>query len=275
MLKSIRYVNNKGGELVLSESPYDWLSPISLFDYAWGYEQTVKVSGRGSTINRFTMEAREIPIVLDVRGDVKAGLNDLLAITEPDVLSNTPGRLYFGDQYTTGYLISSTKPGLLEPYLTQLNLVFLTDIPAWVSEDIIVLPTYSGNTTEGFTFPFHFPVTFMASLGAIRLLNDHYAPTPAVIKLYGPTEDPQIAVNSHIYKVNGALNDFERFEIDQRNKKVWKITQSGERINAFAHRGKIYSVFEPIPSGESIVFHNGTFAAEIKLLKERSEPQWN
>lgn len=275
MLKSIRYVNNKGVELVLSESPYDWLSPISLFDYAWGYEQTVKVSGRGSTINRFTMEAREIPIVLDVRGDVKAGLNDLLAITEPDVLSNTPGRLYFGNQYTTGYLISNAKPGLIESYLTQLSIVFLADIPAWVSEELFVFPTYSGASSEGFKYPFGYPFGYTAILGARQIINDHFAPTLAIIKLFGPVEDPQIAVGSHIYKITGVLGEAERFEIDQRNKKVWKITQSGERINAFAQRGKTYSVFEPIPPGESIVFHNGEFAAEITLLKERSEPRWS
>jgi len=60
-------------------------------------------------------------------------------------------------------------------------------------------------------------------------------------------------LNDRLFKRRGA------HEIDQVNKTITKITSSGERLNFFAYRGKTYSVFEPIPSGENYITYSNDF----------------
>ena len=62
--------------------------------------------------------------------------------------------------------------------------------------------------------------------------------------------------------------------INQINKTVEKVTNSGEVINSFNLRNKEYSVFDPIPAGESIMTYSGEFPISITLFYERGEPKW-
>ena len=90
----------------------------------------------------------------------------------------------------------------------------------------------------GLSFPTELPFGLVAEFGAQQFVNDHYARTLAVISMFGPAEDPQIAVGSHIYKVNGVLGESERYEIDQRNRRP---ENSGERLLC-QPRKRIFSV---------------------------------
>ena len=277
---NLKYVSSKGIEVDLTGRPYLW-TVNNLSDYEWIVEAApLRPSGMGAGRSRITRgnQSKNVEIVI-YRGDgesVYADVDYLLGIFEADVLRARYGRLYIGEQYCEGNFTACQRTIWNNNRVAKLALTFTTDYPFWIEEETLALPIYSGMVAEmGLSFPTELPFGLVAEFGAQQFVNDHYARTLAVISMFGPAEDPQIAVGSHIYKVNGVLGESERYEIDQRNRTVQKITQSGERINAFANRGKEYSVFEPIPPGETIVFHNGEFAVEIKLLKERSKPVWN
>jgi hypothetical protein len=275
----LKYSNSQGVEVDLTDRPYLW-SVNNLADYEWTIEQSpLLLSGIGAAKSRLIRgtQSKNVEIVVYRGGglSVYADIDYLTSIFEGDVLRGEYGRLYIGDQYCEGNFVSSIKTIQRNIKIAKIALTFRTDRPFWISEERITLPIYSGETNVGFVYPFHYPFGYTASLGARQIINDHYAATSAIITLYGPATDPQIAVDSHIYKVSGELGESERYVINQPARTVQKITQSGEVINAFAQRGKTYSVFQPIPPGESIVFHNGEFAAEITLLKERSEPRWS
>lgn len=102
----------------------------------------------------------------------------------------------------------------------------------------------------------------------------HFNPRTRV-ECDGPAVNPSFSIGGNIYQVNGTLLAGERFVINQLENKVTKITNSGEVINAFNLRSKTYSVFEPIPTGESLLTYTGEFAISLNLFYERGEPRWN
>lgn len=273
----LSYHSSSGQTVDLTNWPFYW-NETSIRDYAWEYESVKKPIGYGSRFTRITRGVTEKPIILlvyDKGNDIYDLVDELMGVFESDVARETPGRLYFNDYYTTGYITSVSVGDRIRNIYTKLELTFTTEYPMWVLEEKITLPAYAGSTGEGFKFPFNFPFGFVASMGAVQLINDHYALTNAIIRFYGPAENPQLAIGTHIYTVNGALGASERFEIDQLNRTVQKITQSGEKINSFAQRGKEYSVFEPIHPGASVAFYNGAYDIEVILLPERSVPKWS
>lgn len=272
----LSYQSASGQEINLTDWPFYW-NESDLQAHAWEIESTDNPFGSKITRLRRGVTEKSVKLLIYNSGNsVKAFVDHLNAVFESDVVAKTPGKLLFNESYSSGYFTAASLSGRMRDIYTEYELTFTTDYPFWIEEETLALPIYSGMVAEmGLSFPTELPFGLVAEFGAQQFVNDHYAKTLAVISMFGPAEDPQIAVGSHIYKVNGVLGESERYEIDQRNRTVQKITQSGERINAFANRGKEYSVFEPIPSGESIIFHNGEFAAEIKLLKERSKPVWN
>jgi hypothetical protein len=274
---SLRYVSASGQVVNLDTWPYFW-NETDLQNYSWSFESVNNPIGYGARFTKITRTAAEKTINLLVwndGNDITALTNSLTSVFDADVISETPGRLYLNDAYIIGYFTSVSHSRRRDKNYVELELTFATSYPFWTSEETITFPIYTGDSTDGFKYPFSYPFNYIALLGATRIDNDHYAKTNAIITFYGAATNPQIAIDSHIYLVNGTLGDFERYEINQKERTVYKITQSGERINAFASRGKEYSVFEPIPAGATTVFYNGDYAVDIKLLKERSEPIWN
>jgi hypothetical protein len=277
-LYDVKYVSGSGTEVSLSGPPYFW-GDNNLHNYAWDYSFSSKNSGHGAVIKRLARGGRAYDIeirVFNPGGDtIPEALNDLHAIFDADLLAETPGKLYVGAQYLEGYFVESNKTEYTtnKRYI-KLTAKFITGSPFWITPDLHSFPIFTAGADSGFILPTALPLRIGAVLSAAQLINDHYAPSSAIITIYGPATDPSITIGSWIYSVSGELGVGERYEIDQINRSVTKITQSGERINAFNLRGKTYSVFQPIPAGDSTVYYNGDFAVDVVLLKERSEPLW-
>jgi hypothetical protein len=251
-----------------------WKWPIELFNYTWSYNSSSRASGRGSTVNQFSMPAEERKVILDVvSSDITESLNDLQAIVEVDILNNTPGKLFFGEQYTTGFFIGSLKPDKIEHYLTSLELTFLVSIPAWITEASTEFITFSESSEVGKRFPYKFPHRY-ATAGIRTLINEHYAPTPAIITIYGPALDPSISIDGQIYQMNISMATGERLIFDGLNRRIYRKLITGEEVNEFNRRDKNNDPFRPIPPGTLPVVYNGSFSFDITLIQQRSEPRW-
>lgn len=273
----VSYKNASGVVTNLTAPPFSW-GNNDLHDYKWDYSFIKNSVGLGSAIKNITKSGRVYRIILNVfyssSASIVATLNALHATFEADLLAETPGRLYIDTQYVTGYFVESAKPTYINGRIAVLDLAFVTGSPFWITEELLSFPIFTDYGATGFILPMAVPFGLVATLDSRQVINDHYAASGALITMYGPVTDPSFTVGTHIYTVSGTLGAGERYEINQRLRTVTKITSSGERINAFNSRGKTYSVFEPIPSGESILYYNGDFAVDIVLLKERSEPLW-
>lgn len=268
---SLRYVGS-GGEIDFSGDSYQFMDN-DLFDYFWNY--TAQSIGQGYSIVSVEKAERVYSIEIAVLGDTYAettlNLNRLQEIIDADVISKTQGRLYLNNQYLSGYFTALKSVANGEMVIKTAS--FVTGSPFWIEEELHEFPTFT--PVVGTVLPVTFPFTFTSTFEARSLLNTHYASTKAVITMYGPCASPQFTLGSHLYRVMGVLGEGERVVIDQLNRTVTKITQTGEHLNAFAQRIKTPSVFDPIPTGETVLYSSGEYAIDILLLKERSEPLWS
>ena len=242
-----------------------------------GYNSTPLVSGLGSKLKRFFREAKEYKIALSVWGDdMHATLNGMTDVFELDIFSQTPGKLFVNEEYLNCYIIASNVGDwTLAGNGVSVELTVMAEKPLWIKEELLSYGTFTAGSATGFILPTAIPFGFTSNTGIRQLIVDHHSSVLAEISLFGPFVNPSFSIGEQIYQVNGTLLAGERFVINQFDKTVIKVTNSGEVINCFNLRSKTYSVFEPIPAGENILTYSGEFAISINLFYERGEPQWS
>lgn len=241
------------------------------------YNATALINGLGSRLSRFYRDAREYKISLSVWGaDMHDTLNNMTDIFERDVFLRVPGRLQVNDDYLNCYVIASdVGDWTLAGNGVTVELTILAEKPLWIREELLSYGTFTSGSAEGFILPTAIPFGLTSSAGIRQLIVEHHASVLAEIALFGPSVNPSFNIGSHMYQINGTLLAGERFVINQMDKTVVKVTNSGEVINCFNLRSKTSSVFEPIPAGENILTYTGEFALSINLFYERGEPQWS
>lgn len=273
----IKYVSAFGVTVNFSGSEHAPYQTQDLFDSTWDVQSVT--SGAGSRIKNLTRSLKQFNIRIatwdDSYNNTKTKLNYLHSIFDKDCQSNLRGRLYVDDAYMLGNITDSKKDGYPTEGWLFVDLTFSSDSSFWITEEYIEFPTFVVDNAVSFILPTKMPFIIGATLRSRPLFNSHYTSSKAVISMFGPVTDPQFMVGTHLYKVSGTLTESERFEINQQEQSVIKITQSGERINVFAQRSKTDSVFKPIPSGESLLYSGGDFTLTILLFMERGEPLWN
>ena len=93
--------------------------------------------------------------------------------------------------------------------------------------------------------------------------------------IYGPVSNPVVYINEHPYVIYTSINGGEYLVINSENATVDKVLITGERISVYDLRGKEFSVFTKLPSGNLVITWNGSFGFDITAFVERSEPVWN
>ncbi len=263
---------DSGGIVILSED---------LRDFAWQYTAVNRPSGVGGRVRRFSRPVDEKSISVVSRGKSRAicteQLNLLHAITEVDILTQSPGRLYWDGQYLICYMAVSSK--LIEwdrgYHYAKKEMKILVVEPYWCTEVSFRFNADSGTALEGGKkYNLRYPYRYGTGYSNKTLYNSHYAETPAIITMFGAVDDPQIIVAGHTYEVEGNLLASERIVIDQITRTVVKVDASGTRYNMFDARNKEYDIFKPIPKGSSFVQFVGEWNCEITLVQQRSEPLW-
>lgn len=271
---NVKYIG-AGGTVDMSSAPILY-QEHDFMKRTHGYEVTQLLSGIGGRLTRFQKDSREYKIILSVwRDDMYDTLNWMTDIFDRDVAEKVPGKLFVNDEYLQCYVVGSdVKNWTLSGNGVAVELTIFAEKPIWVKEELQTFDTFEANSAAGFKLPTAIPFGFTSSAGSRQLNIDHYTSVLAEISLFGPATSPSFSIGSHIYQVFGALSAGERYVINQINKTVKKITNSGEVINSFNLRNKEYSVFDPIPAGESIMNYSGEFPISITLFYERGEPKW-
>ena len=273
----IEYVNSSGASIVLNSGHY-LVSGHDLRDFAWERKVTNRPSGFGGRVS-FTRPVQEKTISIGIRGRELFAQNAaaLMALTETDILNNTPGRLYLGDQYLICYLAVASK---INRYAEKSH---------WVSKDLTVLvvePFWRTEKTYRFLsgavedvenakrYDLRYDYRYIASASSGSIINDHYAPSQMIITVYGAAENPSITVGGNIYSVQASVSTTQRIVIDQLQRKIESVSAAGDKTNLFDYRDKENDIFTPVPSGVQTVIYDGTFDFDITLIQQRSEPKW-
>ena len=186
-------------------------------------------------------------------------VNHLADVMEKDVIAGEDGRLWTD----TGYYLRCKIIGSSKSDWTMGGIPFmfnefqvLCDNPMWIKE--YTRQFYpagtpgSGTSGDYLDFPFDFSFDFSAPESGVESWNID----------------------------NNASNDFkmtiysEYIVIDSAANTVTKYRTNGTTKDLFNDRGKLQSVFTPIPGGRITVNWSGTFGFDITIYAERTEPRW-
>lgn len=277
----VRYQNHEGQSFVLHGDGVSFMNLNSLRSYKWNFATSNRPNGMGGKASNFARNPVERSIrVTTISGSLTA-LNELEnrlhSITEPDIISEEPGRLYVGDQYVSCYIVGAE----VEEYI-KVNGLAIIDFdllivePFWCTETTTVfnIDTSSQTDTTAKKFNLRFPYRFLTGYSNTKLNNLHYAECPMIITIYGPTQNPSIVIAGNIYNVAVQVATGSRLVIDQTRHSIDIVNSVGERTSVFNARNKQYDIFKPLPSGENKVQHGGTFKFSVAIVKQRSGLEW-
>lgn len=273
----VKYENSQGTELNLNDGNY-FVNENDLKSFVWDYEITGRTSGLGGKVKRFSRQAAEKSLKIAVRGTQEqfaARMNALHALTEPDILSCTPGKLWLNGQYIICYLgVSSGITGESRRGLyAEKEMTVVAVEPFWHTEETHHFRPTTGSVTGGKKYNLRYPYRFGTGYSNSTLYNNHYASTPMILTIYGPVTNPEVTIAGQLYAVTAVILASERLVVDQIARTITKIDASGGKYNMFDARNKENDIFLHAPSGNSSVqFSNLTF--DVTLIQRRSEPKW-
>ena len=275
---NVKYENSMGAVLDLNDGNY-FVNANDLRNFEWEYDITGRPSGLGGRVRRFSRQYAEKTLSIAVRGtggvSYQSRLNALHALTEPDILTTKPGRLWLDGQYLICFLsvtseltAYSEKKGFAAKELTIVAVE-----PFWHTEQIYSFSPSTGSVTGGKKYNLHYPYRFGTGYSNQTLYNSHYAATPMKIAIYGPVTNPEITIGGHLYAVTSVILTGERMEVDQIARTITKIDASGGKYDMFDSRNKVHDIFQYAPAGPSSVLFTG-IKFDVTLIQQRSEPRW-
>lgn len=270
----VKYVNSKNEEIELTGS-YLRLKETSFADYEWNYELVARKVG--AMVSRFSKKEKVYGLNLTVPGNEqqkREKLERFYRVTEYDVVSKTPGRLYVNDEYINCFVFASiTMP---KRFYCEKEIKVLCPYPFWISEKKLSFGKYNGSGSNNFlNYPYNYPYNYTGiNKGFSQINNEHYYSVHFRMTIYGPCVNPMIIIGGHTYIVNTIVGENEYLEIDSRNRTVIKTLIDGTKVNEFNNRGFESETFKKIPPGVSPVNWSGEYGFDIVLFCERSEPKW-
>lgn len=273
----IKYVNAQGAELVLNRGNY-LVSAHDLRNYAWEPSITNRPSGLGGRVT-FAKPVQTKKLTIGIRGGSSFADNAkaLMALTEPDILNNTPGRLYLGTTYLICYLAVASDIGYYSRRGNWVSkeLTILVPEPFWRSETtyrFLMGAAEAGEASKRYTH--REPYRYIASTSSSLISNAHYAPSAMIITIYDAAVNPSITIGGNIYQVNATIGNTQRMVIDQLSRTIVAISPSGAVTNLFDYRNKENDIFAPIQPGTHNIIFDGTFNFDVVIVEQRSEPIW-
>lgn len=177
--------------------------------------------------------------------------------------------------YLEGYIIASKKDQFRNGSYVNSTFSFLTD-GEWKKEttqhfNLVVSDSVGGKNLD---YPHDFPYDFTTSLNIFQLINSNYIDTDFRLTIYGPVSNPSITIAGHEYEVLVDVDVNEYMVIDSVSKKIYKVSEYGEKTNCFNYRNRDSYIFQRIPAGTNYVSWGSDFRFDITLVEKRSEPKW-
>lgn len=279
-MQNIYYENHLGDIINLIETPYR-LQTGDFYNYTWGYDFVDGNSRYGGNVRRFRRGAVEKQFILSIQAKDKMSyyqaLNDFLEITEVDVINKKHGRLYVGEQYLECYIIEVRKT-LWESGANVLDCHFkiVTEYPFWKTESKVSFDVRSEQVVSSGSkkYPNRYAYRYAGIPKQTSIVNRHFVDSDVQIHIHGPAVYPSLVIGGNTYAVNTIIVDGETLIIDTASKTVIKTQVTGNEVNMFNSRNKEHDIFKPLPPGTQNIAWDGSFAFDIIIYEERSEPKW-
>ena len=274
MLEKFTYTNHLGEVITFGEAPY-FASRTDLRDYKWTHDSDITRFSR-DTVTK-TLEV----ILVGTEEDANKAKDTLYEIFEKDVLAMKKGTFQIGEYKMNAFVYGSKK----SDYLTNKRLLIVefaivTDTPQWKTE--MNFPFTASTETEVIEYGRNYTDTRGYNYGYshsqlnARVINDSFYKCGFRMVIWGAVTNPTIKIGDNLYRVDVTVGTGECLEIisDGTTKTITCHRNGNVKEDCFAKRYKKQSVFAKIKTGANQVEWDNTFAFDVTLLIERSEPKW-
>ena len=274
------YYENSAGEIIRFDEAPIVVQTTGLFDWQWNisaYDRAIRDGGRAVAARRPVQDRTVVlDVFADTQADHNAAIDRLHNVLEYDLCTLTPGKLWINDRYVRCFATASVKTIDRDwSTYTVVGLTLKLISPAWVKEETVtVLPVTTATDTADKKYLGKYPYKYSEGGSVARFVNDTAAPAPMILKIFGACDNPSVYIGENEYSVNTSISAGSYVVIDQRDKSIYRVGQSGTRSNIFNLRKKSVDNFLYAPSGSLTVSCSGQFACEVTFLTQRSEPEW-
>ena len=277
------YYENTAGKRVVLDAPPFMADITELAGFELSYQANPYTDRHGGRVDGFTagIQTKSISVgVLAPQEGIREALDELLAVTQQDVLAGEAGRLYVGEHYLLCNLYGSSVEGVFDPGVEYAEKTYrlVISYPFWCREQVSeYLPGDRAVSEADFLdYPYDYSYDYLFDEFAVDTLdNAHYAPSDFRLVFYGPASDPRVTIGGHLYHVGTTLYDGDYLTVDSRTGTVSCARESGIRENLFNLRDKASDIFQKIPPGVNSVVYDHSFGFSVTLFQERSELPWN
>ena len=128
------------------------------------------------------------------------------------------------------------------------------------------------NQQVGYDYPYDYKIDTDSS---IDIVNPNPLGCNFIITISGAVTNPYIKIGDTIVNVNVEVPQGGYLTVDSGAKTIVLTMPDGQQINAFGARNPDYYIFQLIESGKNSIVWDGTFAWELQMIEERSEPRWH
>lgn len=271
--EKITYESASGERVVFGEAGL-YINANDLRNYEWSYDS------KNDTVSnlRRKVAKKKLPLVM-VQNTEEAGIalkNKLYSLTERDVRLNTPGKIWCGDFYLSGFVVKaavSKYSKTARAFKDDLTFVTSTN-SGWIKEIKKNFVPESSAEQEGADYPYDYMYDYSNPLVSDNVYNSSIVPCDFQITIYGPCNEPVIYVGSHEYRVDVNLQNSEKLVIDSQNKVIKLVRRNGKEENAFMYRDTSSYIFRKIEPGVNKITVSEDFDFTITLYDERSQPEW-
>lgn len=274
------FYENSNGEIInLDEWPVVIEDIVDLFGNEWKYEATENKIRNSTKVNRFYKTSATKKINLQIFADSEEEfcetMDRLNDIADVDIISGSPGKLWYGDYYLTCYMIES-QPKDYEDifYAIDVEKTIVSFYPFWINKHTYDFHSYDTASSNNKRYLGKYPYRYANGLNSSYIINPHFTDANFQMIIYGPVINPMVTVGGTPYLVNIVLEEGEYLVIDSRDETVTKVMNNGERVNAFHNRQKGWKFFQKIPPGRQMISWTGKFEFDLIIYEERGEPRW-
>lgn len=275
----IFYENSYGEKISLDEWPVVIEDIEDLFGSEWKYEATENKNRNSSKVNRFyranVTKKINLQVFADSEEEFYETMDRLNDITDVDIMSGSPGKLWYGDYYLTCYMTES-QPKDYEDifYAIDIESTITSFYPFWISKHTYDFHSYETTSRNNKRYTGKYPYRYANGLKSNYIINPHFTNANFQMIIYGPVVNPQVIVGGTPYLVNIVLEEGEYLVIDSRTETVTKVMNNGQRVNAYHNRQKGRNFFKKIPPGRQTISWTGKFEFDLIIYEERGEPRW-
>lgn len=282
MKTSITYTNHLGESMSFgggSESLH--YMEHGLRGWSWAHRAGA-ASGGPTSFYRPRAQELTFPVGIAARsGEDGLALRDRVQrLGEPDIEARTPGRLQVNGWWLPCY-ITGGSPGSywMDDRYCEFELTVLADRAEWTRETEMRYVPEEALPEGGVDFPRDFPF----DLRREAQVKTYDCPAAGGVdflwRVYGPATSPYLRIGDDLHRVNAAVPDGSRLEVDTREKTAVVVSSEGyvENVYSKRERGGVGSgsyLFERIPEGTSTIAWDNTFSFDLVVYETASAPPW-